>query len=254
LYRTLPVAAALAALLYTVTAPAQPAGVPASIAAAIAAPDRPKADTDRDALRHPAQLIGFAGVKSGDHVGDLMPGKGYFTRIFSNVVGPTGHVYAIVPAELAQVAPKIPEAMKVLAAEPAFANVTSLVVPAAAVGAPVKLDVAWTSDNYHDLYGYFGAGQAAAFDRAVFESLKPGGVFIVVDHVASPGSSETSPKTLHRIDPETVKAQVLAAGFVFEAESAVLRNPADMHDLKVFAPQIRGRTDQFVFRFRRPVK
>jgi predicted methyltransferase len=244
------------ALSFVVLPPlqAQPESVPASIAAALTAPDRPKADTDRDALRHPAALIAFAGVKSGGQVADLMPGKGYFTRIFSNVVGPTGHVYAIVPAELAAVAPKIPEAMKALAADPAFANVTSLTLPAASVRAPVLLDLAWTSDNYHDLYGYFGAAQAAAFDHAVFAALKPGGVFIVVDHVAQPGTSDSSPKTLHRIDPETVKSQVVAAGFVFEAESDVLRNPADPHDIKVFAPQIRGKTDQFVFKFRKPAK
>lgn len=247
-------AAAVAAALMCPAAQAQHAGTPASIAAAIAAPDRPKADTERDAQRHPAELVAFAGVKSGDHVADLMPGKGYFTRIFSNVVGPTGHVYAIIPAELAAVAPKIPEAMKVLTAEPAFANVTSSLIPTASVGAPVKLDIAWTSDNYHDLYGFFGPGQAAAFNRAVFQALKPGGVFIVIDHVAPTGTSETSPKTLHRIDPQTVKTQVLAAGFVLEAESSVLRNPADPHDIKVFAPQIRGRTDQFVFKFRKPAR
>lgn len=227
---------------------------PDSIAAAIAAPDRPKADTDRDAQRHPAALIAFAGIKPGDHIADLMPGRGYFTRIFSNLVGTSGHVYAIVPAELAQVAPKIPEAMKALAADPAFANVTSLVMPTAQITAPEKLDLAWTSQNYHDLYGFFGAAQAAQFDAAVFKALKPGGAFIVIDHVAPAGTSETSPKTLHRIDPETVKAQVLAAGFVLEAQSDLLRNPADPHTAKVFAPEIRGHTDQFVFRFRKPAK
>ncbi len=231
---------------------AQSAAPSAVVLAAIAAPDRPKADSDRDALRHPDSLLAFAGVKPGDQVADVMPGKGYFTHLFSKVVGPTGHVYAIVPAELAQVAPKAADAAKALAAEPAFTNVSTLIVPAAAVAAPVKLDVAWTSDNYHDIYGYFGADQAAKFDTAVYNALKPGGVFVVIDHIAKPGSSATSPKTLHRIDPETVKAQVLAAGFKLEAESGVLRNAADTHELKVFAPEIRGRTDQFVFLFRKP--
>jgi predicted methyltransferase len=241
-----------AAVLSLSTAYAETPAVAPAITAAIAASDRPKADTDRDALRHPAELIAFAGLKPGDQVADLMPGHGYFTRIFSNVVGPTGHVYAIVPAELAQVAPKIPEAMKALAAEKAFSNVSSLVMPTASIAAPLKLDLAWTSDNYHDLYGFFGAGEAAKFDTAVFNALKPGGIFIVIDHIAKPGTSDTSPKTLHRIDPATVKAQVLAAGFKLEDESPLLHNAADSHELKVFAPEIRGHTDQFIFKFRKP--
>ncbi len=226
---------------------------PDPIAAAVASPDRPAEDVARDALRKPADLVAFAGLKPGDTVADIMPGQGYFSRIFSRVVGPQGHVYEIVPAELAQVAPPAVAAAKALAAAPAYANISLLIEPTAAIGAPVPLDLAWTSDNYHDLYGFFGAAQAETLDKAVFKALKPGGVFIVIDHVASPGTSDTSAKTLHRIDPETVKAQVLAAGFVLDRESAALRNPADAHDLVVFSPKIRGRTDQFVFRFRKPL-
>ena len=222
------------------------------IAQAIAAPERPAADRARDAQRHPAELLAFAGIKPGDKVADIMPGGGYFTRIFSADVGPKGHVYAIVPTELAAVAKKATAALQVLGSDPALTNVTTMVVPTAAIAAPEKLDLAWTSDNYHDLYGFFGAANAAAFDKAVFSALKPGGTFIVIDHVARAGTSDTSPKTLHRIDPETVKAQVLAAGFTLEAESPLLANPADTHDIVVFAPAIRGHTDQFVFRFRKP--
>jgi predicted methyltransferase len=112
--------------------------------------------------------------------------------------------------------------------------------------------MAWTSDNYHDIYGFFGADHAAAADAAIFSALKPGGVFIVIDHAALPGASATAPTTLHRIDPATVKAQVEAAGFKLEAESPILANPADPHTQKVFDPAIRGRTDQFVFKFRKP--
>jgi predicted methyltransferase len=243
---------AIVACSLSVPALAQAAAPSAAVLAAIASPDRPKADVDRDALRHPDALLAFAGVTPGDQVADIMPGKGYFTHLFSKAVGPTGHVYAVVPAELAQVAPKAADAAKTLASEPAFTNVTTLIVPTAAIAAPVKLDLAWTSDNYHDIYGFFGADQAAKFDAAVYAALKPGGVFIVIDHVAKAGTSATSPKTLHRIDPETVKAQVQAAGFKLEAQSDVLQNAADTHELKVFAPEIRGRTDQFVFKFRKP--
>jgi predicted methyltransferase len=250
-----------AVALFTLAAPAYAAPAHAElahaeladpIAAAVASPDRPAADTARDATRKPAALLAFAGIKPGDRVGDIMPGQGYFTRIFSNLVGPTGHVYAIVPAELAQRKPALVEAMNTLATTPNFHNVSPVVVPTASITAPEKLDVAWTSDNYHDVYGFFGADQAAAMDRAVFAALKPGGVFVVIDHVAHDGASATAPKTLHRIDPATVKAQVLAAGFTLEAQSDTLQNPADTHDLKVFDPAIRGRTDQFVFKFRKP--
>ncbi len=226
--------------------------VPSYIAAAVSSPDRPATDTARDAHRHPAELVAFAGIKPGDQVADVMPGRGYFTRIFSKVVGASGHVYAITPTELAQKAPKIPEAMKALAADPAFPNVTSLIVPTADIAAPKKLDVAWTSNNYHDVYGFFGADHAAQMDAAIFKALKPGGVFIVIDHAAVPGTGGADATKLHRIDAKTVETQVEEAGFKLEAESPVLQNSADDHTTIVFAPSIRGKTDQFVFRFRKP--
>jgi predicted methyltransferase len=185
-------------------------------------------------------------------VADIMPGGGYFTRIFANVVGPKGHVYATIPREFLAVKANATDAIKSLAAEPSFGNVTIVVTPTAQIGHGETLDMAWTSDNYHDIYGFFGPKNAAAMDVAVYRALKPGGVFIVIDHVAPAGTSATSPTTLHRIDPETVKAQVEAAGFKLEAQSDLLANPADPHTAKVFAPQIRGKTDQFVFKFRKP--
>jgi predicted methyltransferase len=229
---------------------AQP--VSAEIAAAVASPARPAADVARDALRHPAALLAFSGIKPGQKVADLMPGGGYFTRLFSVLVGQQGHVYDIVPEELAKVSPKALAAARGVAAEPAMLNVSVLVMPLAQIAAPEKLDVVWTSDNYHDVYGFFGADHALAMDRAVFAALKPGGHFIVIDHIAASGTSAAAPTTLHRIDPATVRAQVEAAGFVFDAESMVLRNPQDDHTRSVFDPAIRGRTDQFGYSFRKP--
>jgi predicted methyltransferase len=246
----------IAALLATLAlaAPATAQTVPPSVTAAVAAPGRPAADTARDAARHPAELVAFAGIAPGASVADLMPGTGYFTRIFSKVVGPKGHVYAITPSELAARVPKLPAGIAALAKEPGLANVTPLVEPTAQTARGLHLDAAWTSDNYHDVYGFFGPSAAAAFDAAVFAALKPGGTFVVIDHVGLPGSAGTAPTTLHRIDPATVKAQVLAAGFVLDAQSDLLRNPADPHTDKVFAPSIKGHTDQFVFKFRKPAK
>jgi predicted methyltransferase len=216
-------AASAFALTSCAQAPHAPAN--AAIAAAVASPDRPPADVQRDAARKPAELLAFAGVKPGDRVADLIPGGGYFTRLFSKAVGPTGHVYAVVPTEFIKLAPKSLAAAQAIPAQAGFGNVTVVSEPLAALAAPEALDVAW----------------------------KPGGVFIVVDHVANAGTSDASSHTLHRIDPDTVKQQALAAGFELEAESNVLRNPEDKHEVAVFAPAVRGHTDQFVFKFRKPV-
>jgi predicted methyltransferase len=227
-------------------------GVNAQIAAAVASPDRPASDSSRDALRKPADMLAFSGIKPGDVVADLIPGQGYFTRLFSKLAGPRGKVFAVVPAEFLSKRPTGADSVKAIAAQPAFANVIVVATPAASLAVPQAVDVAWTSQNYHDLYGFYGADQAAAFDRAVFAMLRPGGTFIVVDHSGLAGSSATAPTTLHRIDEATVKAQVLAAGFVLTGTSDVLRNPADPRTAAVFTPEIRGHTDQFMLKFRKP--
>ncbi len=243
-------AAALAALVLS-------AAVPDYVTQAIASKDRPADDVARDTDRHVLALLVFSGARPGDRIADFVPGGGYFTRLFSNLAGPKGHVFAVIPAELGKT-PKMVLPTEAIVKQPEFANVTEEVEPVDDTGARAlasgQLDLVWTSDNYHDLYGFFGAQHAAAADAAIFRALKPGGVFVVVDHVALAGASDTAPKTLHRIDPETVKAQVLAAGFVLDGTTDVLANPADAHTLKVFDPAVKGHTDQFAFRFRKPGK
>jgi predicted methyltransferase len=195
----------------------------------------------------------FAGVKPGDKVLDLIPGSGYFTKIFSGIIGKHGHVYAIWPNEYDAESHPDSDNLRALAKTPAFANVSVVVQPANALSAPEPLDVVFTSQNYHDYPDKFmGPTDPMILNRAVYKALKPGGVFIIVDHAAQAGSGLRDTETLHRIDPETVKAQVTAAGFKFEGSSNVLRNPADTHTVKVFDPSIRRHTDQFVFRFRKP--
>ena len=132
----------------------------APIAAAVGSADRPVADASRDASRKPAELLAFSGVKPGDVVADLVPGKGYFTRLFSKLVGPSGTVFAVVPAEFLSKKPTAADEVKGIAAEPAFANVTVVATPVAALAVAKPVDVAWTSQNYHDIYGFFGADQA----------------------------------------------------------------------------------------------
>jgi len=248
----LSLAVAAAAILLAWGARATP--VPAYVQAAVADPDRPAADTARDANRKPAECIAFAGIKPGDRVADIMPGNGYYTKIFARVVGPKGWVYAFFPADIDALYAKrnltIPPPD-----DPKYPNVSFLHAPLAKFVAPEKLDLAWTSQNYHDFHNKnFGPVDMAAFDKAVFDALKPGGVFVVLDHVARPGSGASDTETLHRIDPEVVKKEVEAAGFKFAGSSDVLRNPSDSHMVIVFDKSIRGHTDQFIFKFRKPLK
>ena len=206
-----------------------------------------------DARRHTEAVIAFSGIKPGDKVADLIPGQGYFSKVFSKIVGLHGRVYMVWPDEYAKVAHPDPEVDRKLAQQPEYANITVLAQPAAKFSTPEPVDLVFTAQNYHDYPDKFmGSADPIAFDRAVFRALKPGGVFLVVDHVAEAGSGMRDTDTLHRIDPETVKAQVTSVGFRFDGESRALRNSADDHRLKVFDPQVRGHTDQFIFRFRKP--
>jgi predicted methyltransferase len=244
--------AAAAALAVELAGPASAAPAQ-SVVAAVADPHRPAEDVQRDADRKPAEVLAFAGIAPGMTVVELLPGRGYFTRLFSRAVGSEGTVYAVYPPPKPpqeSSAPQPPPAVEAIAADPAYANVKPVKTPLGPLSLSVKADLVWTSQNYHDLHNVPGLDMAA-FNRSVFETLKPGGTYLVLDHVGAPGDPEIT-HTLHRIDPAVVRREVEAAGFRLEAESAALRNPADDHSLRVFDPAIRGRTDQFVYRFRKP--
>lgn len=247
-------AAALAAALTLAATWAGAASIPDNIAAAVADGSRPEADKARDANRKPAETLAFTGVEPGAQVAELLPGSGYFTRIFSKAVGSSGHVYALVPAPLTDAPADVPDfaaRVKAIAADPNYANVSVLVEPFSQLGVPVPVDLVWTSQNYHDLHNFPGL-DVGIFNKLVFNDLKPGGIYLVLDHTAEAGSGDRDTKTLHRIDPEAVKKEVLAAGFVFVGSSNLLRRPADSRSLKVFDPSVRGKTDQFILKFRRP--
>jgi predicted methyltransferase len=220
----------------------------APVARALADPARSDQAGD-DARRQAAAVLAFAGVKPGDTVVDYLPGQGYWTRIFAGVVGPKGRVYALWPAAGARYAEKSLPALKARN----LPNVTAEVQATNLPTLPRPADLFWTVQNYHDIPNR-GAGEPAlrAFDAAVFKLLKPGGTYIVIDHAAAPGSGLSQTETTHRIDPDAVKRQVTSAGFRFAGESRVLRNPADDHTKGVFDPAIRGRTDQFVYKFTKP--
>lgn len=247
-------AAAWASLLPPAAGAAASTPVPPNIAAAVADGSRPDADKQRDANRRPAETLAFVGVRTGAQVAELLPGGGYFTRIFSKAVGPAGHVYALVPAPSPDAPADMPDfaaRVKALAADPNYSNVSVVVEPFSRLGVPAPVDLVWTSQNYHDLHNLPGL-DIGIFNKLVFDDLKPGGIYLILDHSAQAGSGTRDTKTLHRIDPEAVKREVLAAGFVFVGGSDLLSQPGDDRSVKVFDPAVRGKTDQFMLKFRKP--
>jgi predicted methyltransferase len=252
--RAIPAARVLLAVLALFGAqPGSAAVATGYVAAAIAAPDRPPEQVASDAQRQPEAVLAFAGVKPGDRVADFMSGGGYFTRLFSHIVGSSGHVYAFVPDEqLRNCSPDEVAGTRALE-HGVYTNVSVLTAPVGQFRPPEPVDLVWTSINFHDLYDSFmGPANVPQVTRAMFEALKPGGELMVIDHVAEAGSGVRDTETLHRIDPEVIVRTVEAAGFRLEARSDLLRNPQDSHQLRVFDPAIRGRTDQVILKFRKP--
>jgi predicted methyltransferase len=243
---------AIAAIVLAAGEPSPP--VSAALAAAVADSSRPDSDTTRDADRKPAQTLAFIGIKRGDRVADYVADSGYFTRLFSRVVGSQGHVYAVEPTAFFKFQ-SFPAAVAELQGY-AVAHPNVTVTTAAALEGlrfPEKLDLFWISRNYHDLHDQFmGPVDTAAFNKAVYEALKPGGFYVVLDHSAAPGAAADVTETLHRIASSTVRREVEAAGFKFDSESPILANPADPRTVKVFDQTIRGHTDQFILKFRKP--
>lgn len=249
------IVAAIAAMTLSTAATAAPA-VPPYVEAALADTNRPEKDVALDAERKPADMLAFAGIEPGSIVVDLMPGGGYFTRIFSKAVGPKGHVYAFQPSELDSFYKDGKRAtVFAIAADPAYANVTVIHAPIGSFVTPRLVDTIWTSQNYHDMHNpLMGPADLAKVNKAISDSLKPGGTYIVLDHAAEKGSGVRDTNTLHRIDTAVVKKEVTAAGLRYAGESRVLRNPKDDRTLKVFDPKIRRQTDQFIYMFRKPAK
>lgn len=253
------VLAAVAALLLSACgqagAPAAPAAEvsadAANIVAAVADTRRPQADRDRDAARYPAETLAFAQIEPGDRVGEIFPGGGYFTRLFAVAVGEDGRIYPTIRPD--GVAGEYETPVLAVAAE--YPNAVMARTPYDALAYPEPLDVVFTAQNYHDMgLTAYSLGDRNAMNRTAFAALKPDGLYIVIDHSAVAGAPvETDAETaIHRIDEAVVRQEVEAAGFVFDGESAILRNPADTRTINVFDPAIRGHTDQFMLRFRKP--
>jgi predicted methyltransferase len=245
-------AAAAIALAAGVVAASAEGSIPANIAAAVANPNRPQADRDRDAARKPAEVLAFIKVKPGEQVLELIPGGGYFTRVLSGAVGPKGHVTEAVPQRGGG---DVRQTSNGVAADPNFANVSEMPFTPEAVGKAGPVDLVFTAQNYHDLHLSRLNLDVVGLDKQIYAALKPGGIFFIEDHAAAAGTGSDvsgAADKLHRIDEDFVKKEVESVGFKLERESNILRNPADDHSLLVFNPAIRGHTDQFLLVFRKP--
>jgi predicted methyltransferase len=228
---------------------AAPQNLSAVIRAAIADPARPSAYRAADAYRKPAETLAFSGVRPGMVVGEFYPAGGYFTRMLSDVVGPNGRIYGIENAAWADSA----RDDKAMLAEGKWKNVSIDVQPFGTVKFPRPLDLAWVSQNYHDMkIAKYGKVDTVAFNRAVYRALKPGGIYFILDHQGAPGLTNAQIEKLHRINRDQVVKEVTSAGFRLAAEGKFLRRPGDDYNKPIFDPSIRGKTDQYALKFVKP--
>jgi predicted methyltransferase len=230
----------LGALLLATAACASSVWTDDTLASELAKPTRPQADRERDANRKPARLMTFFGVERGMTAVDVLAGAGFMTEVLSVTVGPDGKVYAQNTAYNAALGERL--------ANSRLPNVVRLDGDLSSI-APGSVDVVITIMNLHDVYNAAEPAFMVQALEVVHRVLKPGGVFGVVDHVGLPGADNA---TLHRMTKQQAVDVVTTAGFVLEAESDVLAHPGDDHMRRVDDPAIRGKTDQFTLRFRKP--
>lgn len=228
---------------------------PADVRSAVAATAQRSADNVKlDAGRKPAELLAFLGLEPGMRVADMFGGNNYWGEILAPAVGPKGRVTIWLPTQFYDTK--------------ANANLTRLAAShpnvrwqASAFAEPNLLanqfDLMVLNLDYHDVYwesAKYGVTRMEPDQwlKIIYAAMKPGGIVGVIDHVGPGGDTRAVVEKLHRIDPKTVRADFERAGFKFAGESDLLRNPADDHSLMVFNPAIRGKTDRFVMKFRKP--
>ena len=226
----------------------------AKMKAAVADTARPAADTARDENRKPAEMLAFAGITPGKMVVDMLPGGGYFTRIFAKAVEPGGRVYAYFGTQY-------DARLKGQGKDPDF-QFTDLKQTYKNLGVihgylpqfvtPAPVDVVWTAQNYHDMHNKQYAMDVNEVNKSIFKSLKPGGYYVIIDHKAAESAGDDVTETLHRIKESTVKKEVEAAGFKLVAEGKDLTFAGDDGTKRVFENDIRGKTNQFMLKFQKP--
>src|SRR5947209_10831662 len=253
LLNSVAIALALTAAPIAIHAAAPPRTV--TLAAAVASPDRSPDNVKLDESRKPAQVLQFLGLRPGMNVLDLFGGNAYWAEIMAPVIGPKGHDTVWEPAQF--YSDKTKASFSAFSAK--HPNVSILVSPFEAPELPRKFaEFVILNDNYHDTYWQSEKYKIPrmdpnAFLKAVYAAMKPGAVIAVIDHVANPNSdTRATVEKFHRIDPNVVKADFKRAGFVLVGSSDLLRNPSDPHDVLVFDPKVRGKTDRFIFKFKKP--
>jgi predicted methyltransferase len=221
---------------------------------AVADGDRPAADTARDENRKPAQMLAFAGITPGKVVVDMLPGGGYFTRIFAHAVEPGGRVYAYFGSQY-------DARLKTQGKDPdnqfadlkhSYHNLGVIHGPLPEFVTPEAVDVVWTSDNYHDMHNKAYAMDVNDVNKAVYKSLKPGGYYVIIDHKAAESGGDDVTEALHRVKESTVKKEVEAAGFKLVAEGKDLNTQGDDGTKRVFDADVKGKTNQFMLKFQKP--
>ena len=226
-----------------------------AIAAAVADQSRSPDNVKLDESRKPAEVLRFFGLKPGMHVIDMFGANRYWAEIIAPVVGPYGSVVVWQPAQFLNEERRTQFA-EFAARQPNVALISSR-FEQPLIGSD-RYDFMIMNLDYHDVYWEsaerkIGRMEPQHWLRNLFVAMKPGGVVGIIDHSAAPSAdTRATVEKLHRIDPEVVKADFQRAGFILEAESDMLRNPADDRSLGVFDPAIRGKTDRFVLRFRKP--
>jgi predicted methyltransferase len=251
--KTITMALMLAGASVTAISPA--AATPADVAAAVAATaNRTEDNVKLDEGRKPAEVLSFLGLQSGMQAIDMFGGNRYWAEIMAPAVGPKGHVTVWEPAQFYDKDSQ----EKFAAFQDKAGNTHMIVTPFEALALePNSYDFMMINLNYHDFYWESAKYGVKHMDpdallKTVYASMKPGGIVGVIDHVGNPGDTRETVEKFHRIDPAVVKADFERGGFKLEAESDILRNPADNHSLLVFNPEIRGKTDRFVYKFVKP--
>lgn len=223
----------------------------ACLVAGVASADRSEEDQARDAQRKPTEVLEFLGLQSGDVVLDVWAASGWYTEVLSVAVGPDGHVISQNPPQVLQFRDgQNDKALTARLADGRLANVERL--DGALVDSSIEagsVDFVMTALNFHDMYNKQGSDSALAILKTIHAALKSGGVLGLVDHV---GSADADNNSIHRIDPALARKAAFDAGFVLEAESDLLANAEDDHSKMVFDPSLRGNTDRFILRLRKP--
>lgn len=247
--------AALGVILLAVFA-AMPLRAADAYDAAVANSHRPAADLKRDATDHPAEVLRFAGIKPGMHVLDFLAADGYYSELLSYIVGPSGHVVMLNNKAWDAFA----TGWRKRVANDRVPNVEHRTAAFANLGLPPNsFDAIVAVKVYHDLYwvspqdGWPKVDVSSVLDQ-LQRALKPGGILLVVDHSAKPGTGNQDAGTLHRIDQTYARKDFEAHGFVFVRESNALRNPTDKREQISYNSPILGHTDRFMLLFRKPAQ